>query len=231
MRKINPGDVRRDFDEQLTALGAFYATGVEKFAGAAERSTFVENCMLVLAVAWEGFANDMFIAYINGDATRFKQHLKDALYAHLSDAEKPKKVFDNFADLSFPNHLTKKQVQEFADNEGSNITFSSFEKLEEKSRVWLVPADAGRFTNVSNRQKAVVNAVIALRNHIAHRSERSSRAMNTKLAMGELHGTGLQRGDNKVANVGAWLKSKPIGNQTTRFSLFLEELRVIGAAV
>ncbi len=231
MRKINPADVRNDFDEQLTALSAFYASGMDRFKGDAERSTFVENCMLVLVVAWEGFVNDMFVAYINGDATRFKQHLNDALEEHLRDAKKPRKVFNEFATLKFPVHLTKGQVQEFADDEGSNITFSNFEKLVDKAHVWLVAADANKFENLADPQRKVVDAAIALRNHIAHRSKRSSNSMNTALTMGPLHGTGLQRGNKKVANVGAWLKSRPVGYQNTRFSIFLAELKAIGAAV
>lgn len=52
MRKINPGDVKQDFDDQLTALAKFCATGVGAFQTESDKSTFVENCMLVLAVAW-----------------------------------------------------------------------------------------------------------------------------------------------------------------------------------
>lgn len=231
MRKINPADVKSDFDQQLTALNDFYASGIEKFSGDAERSTFVENCMLVLAVAWEGFVNDLFIAYINRNPTRFKQHLRDALRQHLLDGAKPKKIFDEFGVLRIPTHLSKKQVQDLADETGSNITFSNFDKLEEKAAVWLIANDEQRFANLSAQQKAVVDAVVALRNHIAHRSDMSSKNMNAKLDRGPLHLAGLRRGNKKVAKVGAWLKAKPPGRQVTRFSMFLAELKAIGASV
>jgi hypothetical protein len=231
VRKINPADVKSDFDQQLTALNDFYVSGIEKFSGDAEKSTYIENCMLVLAVAWEGFVNDLFIAYINRNPDRFKQHLRNALDHHLLDAPKPQKIFNEFGVLRIPTHLSKKQVQDFADEAGGNITFSNFEKLEEKASAWLVANDAQRFANLSAQQKGIVDAIVALRNHIAHRSEMSSKNMNAKLERGQLHLVGLRRGRKKVAKVGAWLKAKPPGRQATRFSMFLTELKAIGASV
>lgn len=231
MRKINPDDVKQDFDDQLTALATFYSTGLTAFQTETDKSTFVESCMLVLAVAWEGFVNDLFIAYVNVDPTRFKEHLRSAFDTHINEATKPRNVFTEFGTLTFPKHLTKKQVQDFADDEGSNITFSSYDLLEDKAGTWLVQATADKFTGITAQQKAVINAIISLRNHIAHRSERSGKAMNSRIAAGALYLTGLKRGENSVSNIGAWLKSVPVGKQASRFSMFLTEVKVIGAAL
>lgn len=231
MRKIQPASVKADFVAQLANLEAFYSKGMSMFSTDSDKSTFVESCLLVMAVAWEGFVSDLFVAYINGDAARFKQHLRDAFDHHLQGSGKPLQVFREFGSVVLPNHLTKKQVQLFADNEGSNITFSDFAKLEEKASVWLTPVSVARFTDLTVQQKAVVNSLIALRNHIAHRSQRSLDAMNEKTGAGALHITGLRRGDNNFHNVGAWLKSVPVGQQHTRFLLFLNQLRAIEAAI
>lgn len=231
MRKINPDDVKQDFDDQLTALATFCTNGLAAFSSESDKSAFVTSCMLVLAVAWEGFINDLLIAYVNGDASRFKQHLESAFEAYLSEATKPKSIFTEFGTITFPTHLTKKQVQEFADDEGSNITFSSYDKLEDKASVWLVAATAQKFTQLTDQQKAVVNAAIALRNHIAHRSERSGKTMNEKIHAGALHPTGLRRGENSVSNIGAWLKAVPVGKHTSRFSMFVGEMRAIALAL
>lgn len=144
---------------------------------------------MAAAVTWEGFVSDMFIALINRDATRFKQHLKDAFEAHLNTVSKQRRVFDAFGSLDFPQHLRKADVQAFADNVGNNITFPNFAELEQKVSIWLVPAHASKFNGLTVQQKAVINAVVALRNHIAHRSQRSLDAMNDTLAAGALHPT------------------------------------------
>lgn len=230
MRKISPENVRDDFRAQLTDLSAFYTTGFASFSTEAAQSTFTEQSLLAAAVTWEGFVSDMFIAYINRDATRFKEHLRSSFEEHLKTGRTPKNVFDTFGKLTFPDHLTKAQVQALADNAGNNITFSNFDLLEQKAGTWLVAAHAGRFTGLSAQQKAVVDSLIALRNHIAHRSQRSLDAMNDTLAKGALHQTGLRRLNNRFHNVGAWLKAKPAGYQVSRFSLIMTALDGIGNA-
>jgi hypothetical protein len=73
VRKINPTSVRDDFRSQLTGLITFHDAGIAAFTSDTDKSTLTERSLLAAAVAWEGFVSDMFIAYINGDATRFKQ--------------------------------------------------------------------------------------------------------------------------------------------------------------
>jgi hypothetical protein len=228
VRKISPESVRDDFRAQLRDLSAFHKTGFSAFSTEAEQSAFTEQSLLAAAVTWEGFVSDMFIAYINRDATRFKDHLESSFEAHLKTGATPKRVFDTFGKLAFPDHLTKAQVQDLANHAGNNITFPNFDQLEQKARVLLVAAHGAKFTGLSGQQKAIVNSVIALRNHIAHRSQRSLNAMNDTLAEGVLHQTGLKRLNNRFHNVGAWLKARPAGFEATRFSLIMTALDGIG---
>ena len=229
MRKISPVGVRDDFRDQLAALVGFHDLGFGGFSNETDQSTFVEHSLLAAAVIWEGFVSDMFIAYINGDATRFKQHLRDLFDEHLKTGATPKRVFETFGSIKFPGHLTKAQVQSLADNVGNNITFANFDALEERARTCLVAAHSAKFTGLTAQQKAIVNAVVALRNHVAHRSQRSLDAMNEVLGRGVLHPTGLRRGDNKFHNVGAWLKARPPNRQVSRFALIITALDDIGA--
>ncbi|MCE8421760.1 hypothetical protein LZ190_24440, partial [Rhodovulum sulfidophilum] len=120
-----------------------------------------EHSLLSAAVAWEGFVSDMFIAYINRDPARFKQHLQASFDEHLKTADKPKRIFEAFGTLVFPLHLKKADVQALADSVGNNITFSSFEKLEDKAGSWLVAAHAAKFSGLTNAQKAVIDGVIS----------------------------------------------------------------------
>lgn len=229
MRKVSPEGVRDDYRAQLADLLTFHNTGFATFAKDADQSTFTERSLLAAAVTWEGFVSDMFIAYINRDATRFKGHLKASFEEHLKTGATPKRVFEAFGSLSFPEHLTKTQVQALADNAGNNVTFSNFELLEQKAESWLIKAHADKFITLPAQSKAIVDAVIALRNHVAHRSQRSLDAMNATLGKGALHPTGLRRGENHFHNVGAWLKAKPPGRQVTRFALIMAALDAIGA--
>ena len=115
------------------------------------------------------------------------------------------------------------------DSLGNNITFPNFDQLEERANTWLVQAHAASFTGLSAQQKAVINALISLRNHIAQRSQRSLDAMNDALAAGALHPTGIRRLNNRFHNVGAWLKAMPVGRAESRLATIIAVLDGIGA--
>ncbi len=229
MRKISPQDVRNDFSTQLKELTQFYQTGLSALSNDKDQSILTEHSLLAAAVAWEGFVSDLFIAYINGDANRFKQHLQDSFDAHVKAQEKPNRVFQQFGRLQFPKHLTKADVQSLANSTGNNITFPNFAELESRAAVWLVKAHADKFKNLSKSQKALVNAVIGLRNHVAHRSQRSLDAMNSLLAQGALIPIGIQRKGNKFHNVGAWLKAIPAKRSESRIETIIGALKAISS--
>src|SRR5205823_529705 len=99
--------------------------------------------------------------------------------------------------------------------------------------VAYINRDATRFrTHLKDALETTLTAMIAIRNHIAHRSKRSGQAMNDALAKGALHGTGLGRGGpNAVNHVGSFLKSKPAGKQMARIDLYLSALGPVAAAL
>jgi hypothetical protein len=224
MRKIAPKDVVNDFRNQLAELLAFHKSGEAALTSAADISRLTEQSLLATAAAWEGFVNDMFIAYINRDAKKFREHLKNAFDTHLAKDQKTETIFERYGSLSIPAHLKKADIERLADYVGNNITFPNFGRLEERAEIWLITKDANRFINLTNEQKSVVNATISLRNHVAHRSKRSFDAMNAAINAGVLYGTGLKRLANKVRVVGVWLKAKPAHHTKTRFELIIEIL-------
>lgn len=230
MRKISPKDVRDDFIAQLAELTRFYQVGMSVFPNDKDQSTLTEHSLLAAAVAWEGFVSDLFIAYINGDASRFKQHLEDSFDVHVKAQEKVNRVFQKFGRLDIPDHLSKVDVQLLANSTGNNITFPNFAELEQRASTWLITVHYERFKNLSKPQKALVNAVIGLRNHVAHRSQRSLDAMNELLAKGALHSVGIKRMNNKFHNVGAWLKAIPVKRDESRIETIIQALATIGAA-
>lgn len=230
MRKISPQSVIDDFVKQLRDIKSLYMEGIGSLSNDEGKSRLAEYSLLAAAVAWEGFISDMFIAYINSDSAQFKQHLKNSFDEHLTEHDKANTAFLKYGKLEFPSHLTKADVQSLANSSGSNITFSSFALLEARAGIWLVQQHADKFARLTPPQKAVVNAVIALRNHIAHRSKRSLDAMNDAVAAGALYTTGIKRQDNKFHNVGAWLKAKPVGRNESRLITIISLLESIGSA-
>jgi len=230
MRKISPQAIIDDFTKQLGDLKTFYIDGINGLSKDGDKSKLAEYSLLAAAVAWEGFISDLFIAYINLDSTRFKEHLRNSFNEHLEEHDKAETVFSKYGKLDFPSHLTKADVQSLANSSGNNITFSRFSLLEDRAKIWLVKQHADKFVLLTAPQKAVVNAVIALRNHVAHRSKRSLDAMNEALAKGALHTTGIKRQDNDFHNVGAWLKAKPVGRNESRLITIISILDAIGKA-
>jgi hypothetical protein len=230
MRKINPANVKSDFSKQLNELLLFYKAGLPSFTPSG-KSTFTEHTLLAAAVAWEGFINDLFIAYINVRPAKFSAHIKNALEQQIAGSEKANLIYKKFTTLTIPRHLKKDEIEEIADHVGNNITFSNYDLLERRSGQWHVLADEGKFKALTPAQKATINAIISLRNHIAHRSDRSLAAMNDTTFKGVLNPTGLRRGARKFHLVGAWLKAIPAGKAKTRIEIAIDELLAIGAAL
>lgn len=227
MRKMNPAGVKNDFITSLTELDTFYTTTSAVLTLASQRTFLTENSMLAAAVLWEGFISDLLVAYINRDSTRFSTHLRDALRHGLSD--KQDTILTKYARLNIPAHLNKAEIQELVDANGNNITFSHFGALVDQTKSWLVPIDADRFRLRNQKEKSVINSLIAIRNHLAHRSERSHNAMNDALGVGALQPVGLKRGQKKINSVGPYLKTIAPGKNVTRLELFINELKIIAA--
>lgn len=227
MRKMNVADVKKDFLDSLLSLENLYITTSVALTLDSQRSFLVENSLLAAAVLWEGFISDLLVAYINRDSTRFAVHLEDALKQGLTG--KQTTILQKYGRLNIPVHLKKDEIQDLVDGNGNNITFSNFGALVDQTKSWLVSVDAERFRNRSAREKAVVNSLIAVRNQLAHRSERSHKAMNDALAIGALHPTGLKRGQKNVNHVGAYLKAIVTTQNVTRLQVFLRELRTVAA--
>ena len=121
-------------------------------------------------------------------------------------------------------------MQSLANSAVNNIAFPNFSELEKRAKGWLVTAHADKFQKLPKPQKAVIDALIALRNHVAHRSQRSLDTMNDLLAAGALHSTGIKRNDNKFHNVGAWLKATPVGRNDSRLMMMIANLEAISTS-
>lgn len=229
MRKINPVDVKTDFISGLNKVQEFYEAAADALQTDSHQTLLVENTLLSVAVLWEGFLSDLIVAYINRNSSRFAHHLKDA----LATDQTPKQalILKHFSTVNVPFHLNKDMIIELLDSQGNNITFSTYSALADKSSSWLTSQDAEKISKLPGSDQAIMDTLIAIRNHIAHRSERSYKTMNTALSKGALHATGLKRGVKNIKHVGVYLKSRPVGMQTPRINIFLDSLNRIAALI
>lgn len=229
MRKINPADVRADFASGLADLLNFYRATRALISSDRDRSVLAESALMGIAVLWEGFVSDLLIAYINRDSAKFAVHLKNALEAPMSS--KQKNIYSKYALLTVPTHISRADIVSFLDEYGNNITFRNFAELKSQAKLWLTTANVTQINTRTTAQASVVNALIAIRNHLAHRSNRSLDAMNDALNVGALHGTGLRRGVNRVQHIGGYLKANVPGGNASRLEAIFRQIGAIAAAL
>lgn len=225
MRKMNPDDVRSDFDTSLVEVHAFYTTVKATLATDKDQTLLVRNTILTAATLWESFINDLFIAYINRDTSQFQIHLRNAFEADRT--AKQQLIAQHFTTVTLTKHMTVDMITELLDSDGNNVTFSSYEALRKGAAKYLLEAHRAGINALSG----AINLWLSLRNHIAHDSVRSYDAMNQAMASDAMLNTGLQRGVHKVTHVGSYLKSRPTPNAKPRIELILDEMKLIGAAL
>ena len=229
MRKSNPQNVRDDFAAGLADIASFYATAHAAISRDRDRTFLAESTLISTAVLWEGYVSDLFLAYINRDAGHFAEHLQNALNEALEG--KPRRILDTFGPVTIPAHLTKAVIEELMDPRGSNLTFRNSEELRDGAARYLTPAHRAGIEGLNDQDQKTIDALIAVRNHLAHRSGQSHNTMNQVLALGALHPTGLQRGVRNLHLVGPWLKARPTPQQSTRVEIFLARIGAIAAAI
>lgn len=224
MRKIDPEGVWKDFEEQLDEQSQYYQSSWKTLTGAADRKIATENYTLTIGVMFEGYINDLIFAYANRNCSRVMQHLEDSVRTTLSTTPKAEAAFNKFADFKRRDHLTKTELKEILDPEGRNTSFPNFTAIEDRAQQWLADHHRDKFTGLTAQQKAVVNAVIATRNNLAHRSKGSLDRLNTAFGAGALYPTGLQRNVNRIQHAGHYLKAKHPPNGTDTRATILGRL-------
>ncbi len=225
MRKINPASVLTDFGRIVNDLEAFHQRVSGVLLSKKDVSTFSESTALSLAVAWEGFVSDILVAYINRDCSTYAVHLQSAFKSEFSG--KQDVIYHSFGRLEFPRHMDRTTVLALVDRRDQNITFSTAREMQDAARRWLVPADHARFDSLNSGDRAIIDLLISLRNHLAHGSQGSLDRMNDAMAMNALHGTGLNRGARSIYNVGSYLKAVHHGR--TRLAILVSKVRGVAA--
>lgn len=214
MRKINLAGVLSDFQDQLKEQSEFYNETWDVFSDPAHRKIASENYALAIGVMFEGFVNDLILAYANRDCSKVMEHLKKILAECLKNNSKAKATFEQFGEIRDPKHLTVDKLRAILDAEGRNTSFSDYDAIKKRATQWLAARHRQGFEALNHQDRAIVNVVIAVRNNLAHRSKKSLDRLNEVLLAGPLHDTGLQRNMNRVKQTGNYLKAISTAGET-----------------
>ena len=214
MRKTDLAGVLSDFEDQLKQQSDFYDETWGVFPDAAHRKIASENYALAIGVMFEGFVNDLIIAYANRECSKVMEHLRNSLEECLRNNAKAKATFEQFGEIRDPKHLTVEKLRAILDSEGRNTSFHNYDAIEKRATQWLAAPHKQRFTMLDHQDRAIVNVLIAVRNNLAHRSKKSLDRLNEVLLAGPLHNTGLQRNRNRVRQAGHYLKANSSAGET-----------------
>ncbi len=209
MRKISPHDVLWDFEAQLEEQSDYYDSSWNKLKRGQQRKIATENFVLSVGVMFEGFINDLILAYANRDCSKVMDHLESSVKHSFANNSKAGRAFAKFGEFKRRKHLSKQELKEVLDPNGRNVSFPDYSAIETQARQWLVPLHCEAFVALSARDRAVVDATIAARNNMAHRSKSSLDKVNLAFEAGPLHDTGLRRVQNRIQRVGHYLKTMP----------------------
>jgi hypothetical protein len=228
MRTMDPAIIHSSFQAQLVRVLGFYNSAKPHLSDA-DVTILASSTLVSAATIWESFVSDLIIAYINRDPSTFAVHLNNALSEGLTD--KQKAIKNRYAKFVAPKSIDKATVTELLDGDGNNVTFSSGQTLQDGARRYVAPAHRAGIEGLTVQQLAVMNLWIALRNHIAHDSEKSRKTLKDKVSHGTLIQFGLHRAVNNVLQPGHYLKSLHQVNGTPRIEVILNQMSAIAAAI
>lgn len=218
MRTQVPANIRRDFDASIDDIATAFAACEAGVQDEAARKLIAEYLFVAAATLFEGFVSDLFVAYINRDATNFKAHLLGQL--SIQGGDSPSRRAVPLVSTSIP-HLSVAKIRDILDPKDRNVTFATTDAMKEAAGTWLVPADEAKFTGTPPDLLAVIDFIKAIRNYLAHRSRSARDKMRSTLAAPDLPPP-LQRGTNSVNDVGGYLRTP---SAACRFEESLAQIR------
>lgn len=217
MRKVNPADVRTDFDSACAEIIEYF----DRVAGAVaslttkERDTsqLATQSFLALFVAFERFVSDLVLAYLNRDFSVYQAALHSRVSSSLR--ERFGTGVQGLVALKSYAHIPMSDLEGIVDPTGWNLTFASVEKLKAFAGTSLAAAHAARVNSISASEARLIDTARAVRNFIAHQSAGSKQLMNDALSTVEAgnHNRHLGRGVNEVHTVGSYLKAVHVGQR------------------
>ena len=217
MRKLDPDDVRADFDAEAVAIVGHFDRISGSLAGTATKegdiSRLAANSFLALFVAFERFISDLFLAYLNRDFTTYRADLTNRLNASIQTRFGAAVL--GMLTVHPKAHVSVAELEAIVDADGWNLTFSTVQDMKACATRWLIPAHAARINSIGPGEQRLIDTARAIRNFIAHQSPGSKLKMNDLLATVETgnHNRHLARGAREVHAVGSYLKATHVGQR------------------
>lgn len=233
MRKIDPADVKEDFNQFALERKIHFSRLETLLIGTSHEkrdlSVLSETTLHSTYVAFEVFLSDLMLAYINRDFSIYQASLKSRIEASITSkfgtAAAARTTF------TVSKHISIQDLESLIDPTGWNMTFKDVSALKAKFAEWIIPAHGAGIARLSDSETRLIDTTRAIRNFIAHGSSGSKEIMNNFLLTVSTgpacQNLSLARGSHKINDVGAYLKSTSGGQR--RLITFIERLRAIAA--
>ncbi len=181
------------------------------------------------AVGFEAFQSDWLIAVVQRDPSGF---LPPQWWTHVEQSVAPK-LGEGEAGLGpalvgaykrIAKRPRSEDVRAVIDPGDRNVTLKDVNDLRRRGVVELAAPYRARLETLLRDQRKLIDAVLAVRNCIAHRSPASVGRMNEKL---RALPSDLRRGNRNVSytSLGSYLGAKATRKTATRCEIFHQRLR------
>jgi hypothetical protein len=181
VRKRDPDDVVYAFMATVRRLRTQVQDIDDVVPSLANRRRVLEDALIRLAVTWEVFRSDWFIACMNRDSSEMKRAVTKAVEQQLNKGVGPSvgALKSGWVQVVVPPHPTLEDIAAGLDPNNYNL---SLPKSIRNDGGLLAPQHQARVQRLSSADDQLLDALIALRNTLAHRSISSVDRMNTAIA-------------------------------------------------
>lgn len=217
MRKVDPADVRADFESASKDIVDHFDRVVSSLEASptkeGDTSQLATQSFLSLFVAFERFTSDLILAYLNRDFAAYQADLQKRLKSSIETKFGAGVL--SLVNIKAHTHAPMATIESIVDPTGWNVTFSSVEKLKSFAGSALAPAYATRIASINASETRLIETARTIRDFIAHQSTSSKQRMNDALSSVTAghHNAHLSRGVREVHAVGSYLKAVCAGER------------------
>jgi hypothetical protein len=203
-----PAEVVSTFEKRITTTLALHdelilAVNQKKRQRSLE-TMLAEQCVLGLAVLWEAFVHDLFVAFIVARPETCMRFHRDKITQSIEAKGKP---LIKWVRITLPPSLSRDQIELLVDPDGWNITARSAEDLAKRANQLLSAAHAKKFS-LPVPDRAFLDLITAIRNYLSHRSSGSLTATKQRLRDLAIADAASPLNGN-MTTIGAYLKERP----------------------
>jgi hypothetical protein len=185
---------------------------------AALETMLVEQFVMLSAVQWESFLNDLIIACVLMRPDTALKNLQGRVEQSIKGKFGEKAA--NCMTFKVEKPITRQRVVGLLDPKDWNITVGSAQELSTKANDFLAAKFAKKFS-IDKSDAQFIDFAVALRNFLGHRSDGSRAELKAGIqSLSEPINTAFKA---MLGDVGSYLKAKD-GQGTTRAVLFAQRL-------